>query len=231
MMIFAFEKTVRLKGKLVATGLAALSLFLAGCAGGDPLHASKSSDTRFIPLALWAGAHWDGRDRSLHPVVRTVTGGRANRTIAGPLKWTDPKTDRTLSVYERINKKASGTKRQLFVVNAGRTALGRVYDSRPGQADRYFTGDAIFPLGEWKRGEERTFKTVEHTDSGPVERTATIKIRRLDYTYKDVPDSLKYDWTLRDANGKVLFRENYIYSPGRGMVRFRNLLKERSSTG
>ena len=201
----------------------ALLLFTAACAGTSP---SPGSDTRFIPLELWAGTSWDGTEQ-IHPVpIDSVSGKRRNRTVAGPKLWRHPATGEALLVYERVNRKSNGNKRQLFAFNDDASGLGRVYDSRPGETDRIFEDEVMFPLGPWKRGEQREFRFLQHTPAGPRERVATIKIRRLDYTYKDVPHSLKYDWILRDESGEVLFHENYIYSPGKSMVRFRDRLAQ-----
>ena len=83
----------------------------------------------------------------------------------------------------------------------------------------------MFPLGRWKRGQRRKFKATEFTVVGPAEREIEIRIRRLDYTHKGNAHSLKYDWIMRDAAGRTLFRERYIYSPGKGLMVFRDLLK------
>ena len=81
-------------------------------------------------------------------------------------------------------------------------ALGRVLDSRPGEKDRYFDGEAMFPLGMWKRGEQREFEYMEFTPSGPRKRVATIKIRRLDYTYKGVERIIRAAFTYATQRGR-----------------------------
>ena len=55
-------------------------------------------------------------------------------------------------------------------------------------------------------------------------RTQTLRIRRLDFDYEGAPGSLDYEWSARDAAGRALFAERYVYSPGRGQVFFEDLL-------
>lgn len=201
-------------------------LLVSGCADGTNTWVGRGVGFRDIPIELWAGAPLDSvvSDSDILPTVDTLTGNRQNRTISGPTIWTHPETGETLWVYERTNFRSDGVKRQLFAMRPDGEALARVFDARPGQANRTFSGDAFFPLGTWRQGEERSFRMVEFTAEGPKERIATIEIREIDYTYRDVPHSLKFDWILTDAEGNVVYHENYIYSPDRSMVRFRNRL-------
>ncbi|WP_340117110.1 hypothetical protein [Pelagibius sp. 7325] len=188
---------------------------LAACAA-----APKEPDTRTIGLDLWSGEA-SGAGQAL-PALNVVHG---SRTISGPTAWTHDKTGQVLQVYERRNVESDGVKSQLFTVRPDGQALGRVFDTRPGRADRSFENDAFFPLGTWSRGESRDFQVVEYTEQGPQTRIATMKIRRLDFTFRDVPHSLRYDWILKDANGTVLYNERYVYSPGVGFAAFDNRLK------
>ena len=188
---------------------------LAACAA-----APKEPDTRTIGLDLWSGE--PGIAGQAVPRINITHG---TRTISGPTAWNHGKTGQAMQVYERRNVETDGVKSQLFAVRPDGQALGRVFDSRPGVADRTFEHDAFFPLGTWSRGESRDFQVVEHTAQGPQMRTATIKIRRLDFTFRDVPHSLRYDWILKDANGTVIYNERYVYSPGVGFASFDNRLK------
>lgn len=189
---------------------------LLGACASEP----RGADTRMIGLDLWSG------DSSLAgqamPQLQVTHG---TRTLSGPRPWTHPKTGQPLQVYERRNEESEGVKIQLFEVRPDGQALGRVYDSRPGRADRYFVNDAFFPLGTWSRGESRTFQSIEYTEEGPQTRIITIKIRRLDFTFRDVPHSLRYDWIMSDVNGNVIYNERYVYSPGVGFAAFSNRLK------
>ncbi|MEM0922404.1 MAG: hypothetical protein AAGI13_05125 [Pseudomonadota bacterium] len=185
----------------------------------------KRSKTREIGIELWAGA--ERQPGTPFPTVNTVSGRRRNRFIRGPITWTNPRTDQRILAYERIKRQNQGTKRQILAISQDGQGLGRVFDSRANQPDRHFEDEVIFPLGVWSRGERRDFEAIEHTASGPELRKIRIKIRRLDYTYRGAENSLRYDWTSRDASGKLLFRERYIYSPGEGLVKFEDLTKRK----
>jgi hypothetical protein len=192
-----------------------LVAFVGACAAQP-----KEPDTREIGLDLWTG---DPAVAGVTlPQVRSVHG---SRTISGPIAWTHDKTGQALQVYERRNPEPEGVKVQYFERRADGQALGRVFDSRPGRGDRYFVNDAFFPLGTWARGESRDFQIIEYTEAGPQSRIATIKIRRLDFVFRDVPHSLRYDWILTDANGNVIYNERYVYSPGIGFAAFDDRLK------
>jgi len=180
----------------------------------------KEPETREIGLDLWTG---DPNLAGLTlPQVQVVHG---TRSITGPQAWIHEKSGQTIQVYERRNEESEGARIQYFELRADGQALGRVFDSRPGRADRHFVNDAFFPLGTWARGESREFQMIEYTEAGPQTRIATIKIRRLDFVFRDVPHSLRYDWILIDANGNVLYNERYVYSPGVGFASFDNRLK------
>lgn len=210
--------TDRIRRRTVLGG--GLTFLLAGAAGcaaapGPELQANEGDDDRVVTLGLWAGVPGASFGS---PVDRTD----GSRSIRGPLAWTHPVTGERIEVYERLNRERAGDRRQLFALNADGSALGRVFDSRPGQSDRVFTGDAFFPLGRWSRGERRSYPITEFQDGEARERVATIRVRRLSYDYRDVPDSLKYDWILTDPAGRKLFDERFIYSPGSGFVKFIN---------
>lgn len=210
-----------MKRLLGIAGLIA-SVALSACATTATGPYSRAVNERFIPIELWAGAPFTQVKQTRLVSVNVVSGERNNRLIKGPKQWRHPHSGESLSVYERINHKRDGDKRQLFALNGNGTALGRVYDARLG-AERLFEGEAMFPIGHWRRGEQRDFDYVEYTGAGRVPRIATIKIKQLDFAYKGTPHSLEYDWILRDDKGQILFHENYIYSPGKSLVRFRKV--------
>jgi hypothetical protein len=191
-------------------------LAILGACAAQP----EAPETRDIGLDLWTG------DPAIAgqtlPPIEIVHG---TRSISGPNAWRHEKTGQNLMVYERRNDEADGVKIQLFERRSDGQALARVFDSRPGRADRHFVNDAFFPLGTWSRGESRTFQMIEYTEEGPQTRIATIRIRRLDFTFRDVPHSLRYDWILQDVNGNVIYNERYVYSPGVGFAAFDNRLK------
>ena len=197
----------------------------AGEGGGGAGRAVARGARRDITLALWAGADEESARGPLPRIETTLAGPGGERVIRGPAPWKDARSGRVLHVYERIaRRRKGGAKRQLFAPTHGGQALGRVLDERTGLPVRLFDDDAIFPLGPWREGEAREFAAVEHTVLGPAARTQTLEIRRIDLEFAGVPGSLEYDWSARDAAGRLLYAERYVYSPGLGQVRFVNLL-------
>jgi len=58
---------------------------------------------------------------------------------SGPRNWRHPITAETLRIFVRENRERNGVRIRYMTMNADGTALGRVFDHRPGQAnDRYF---------------------------------------------------------------------------------------------
>jgi hypothetical protein len=182
------------------------------------------SKQRFIPLELWTGNPWNGKQEiRLHETDRRF-GKNKNKRIYGPLTWVHPETGKKYLVYERIIKRKSGIKRQLYTINADLSGLGRIFDSRPEKGVRLFEGEVIFPLGYWREGEKRSFQYVEYTKKGPVTREATIKIKRIDFVYNGISHSMEYEWMMRNGSGEILYHENFVYSPGKGLVGFKNMM-------
>ncbi len=198
----------------------------AGCASRQVAwehSVSSSGGERFIPIELWSGSRWDGYQSIQQTNADFTFGERSHKTIRGPMQWKHPKTGETLSVYERINRTTKGIKRQLFTVNPDGTGLAKVYDERPGAPIRYFTTNAVlFPLGTWKKGEKRYFDFEEFVDGQWQKRRAMVYIRRLNFTYKKVQNSLKYDWISEDETGRMVFHERFIYGPREGLMYFKN---------
>jgi hypothetical protein len=190
-------------------GLAAL------LAAGAPARAAGTPRT--LGFGLWAGDEAADPARPARIVLGTVA-------VSGPRDWLHPVTGETLRVWERRNAEPKGDKVQLLALRPDGAALARVFDSRPGRPDRSFAGDAFFPLGPWSEDEERSFVLTEHTEGRETLYRATLRIVKLSHTYRDVPESLRYDWVLADAGGKTVFHERFDYSPGRGLVRFQNRL-------
>jgi hypothetical protein len=194
-------------------------LLLAGCVAPSPGTAPATAPEgrrRTIPFSLWAGEPSATPDR---PVRVT----RGDVTISGPVDWVHPATGETLRVWERSNRERDGLKLQRFAIRSDGYALSRVFDSRPGRADRVFLNDAFFPLGVWEEGERRDFPLTEIEGDRRSDYVATLRIVRIDQDFRDVPGSLRHDWTLRDRAGRIVFDERFDHSPGKGLVRFRNL--------
>ncbi|MCP1335479.1 hypothetical protein [Futiania mangrovi] len=181
---------------------------------------ASSKPVRDLTIALWAGAETDGEGPL--PRVREASGSGDKRQISGPYPWVHPQTGERMQVYKRINPTSRGEKLQLFAVTHGGAALGRVFDARPGQPNRSFKDDAFFPLGPWREGERRTFQTVEYLDGKPVNRTVEIRVKEVARTHKGDPDAMRYDWIMRDARGQKIYHEEFVYAPGKSLVRFRD---------
>ena len=199
---------------------------LQGCASMiSPWAVNKRADHRFLPVELWTGADWEGEKQLALAPVDFNFGSRGHKSISGPKPWKHPVTGETLQVYERINNTKKGIKRQLFAISENKRGLAKVYDERPNAAPRLFSTQAMmFPLGLWRKGEKQTFTFHEFIDGKPVKRTATIHIRRLSFTYKEVKYALKYDYLMHDNRGIIVFHERFIYGPGKSLMYFKNRL-------
>jgi len=212
-------------------GIIAIVFVLSfGCAGnlkGQETPKERNSLERFIPVELWTGIQWDGKEMIRMAYTDTAFGKRMQKRIKGPFHWYHPVTGEKILVYERTKKLKKGLKYQLFALNMDKSGIGKVFDERPGRKTRSFQGEVLFPLGYWRQGETRSFRYNEFINRAPVIRNARITIKRINFKYKHIPLSLEYDWILTDSKGSVIFHENYIYSPGESMVRFKNLLKQK----
>jgi hypothetical protein len=199
---------------------AALLLVLAACGGdggrNDP-PAAAAMVVRVITIDLWAGAG-TGAPGVLPAVDRHGEDGTA---IRGPLALADPVDGTPIQAYERVSRTGQGERRQLLAVDQGGAGLGRVLDDVPGQPEKRYTGDVVFPLGLWRQGEARRFEATELTLFGPAARRITVEIVDIDHVHQGVPNSLSYRLTIEDAAGRVLSCEHSVYSPGRGLVAFR----------
>ena len=201
-------------------------LAFQGCASMiSPWMTNKKSISRFVPIQMWTGADWSGEKTLAMEPAETVFGSRGHKIIRGPISWTHPVTGQTLQVYERINNTRKGVKRQLFTISDDRRGLSKVYDERPNSPPRLFSTQAImFPIGKWERGEKSTFSFVEYVKGKPVKREATIHIRRLSFTYKNVSYAIKYDYLVHDQEDAVVFHERFIYGPGKSLMYYKNRL-------
>ena len=133
-----------------------------------------------------------------------------------------------MMIYERINETTKGTKRQLFTVNPDASGLAKVFDSRPGRKTRYQSNNAVlFPLGLWRKGERREYVYAEYEDGKKYVRKATLRMRRLSFTYKGFKHAMKYDWIMADTQGRVIYHERFIYAPGKGLMYFKDRLKKK----
>ncbi len=205
-------------------------LYAQGCTTmADPWKSAESKSTgRFIPIELWSGEKWNGNKELKMTPAEFRFGKRKHKVITGPSQWQHPITKQQMLVYERTNNTTKGTKRQLFTLNPDGSGLAKVFDHRPGRKDRFQSVNAaIFPVGFWKKGERREYRFFEFMNGKKQSRTATIRMRRLSFTYKGVEHAMKYDWILRNEKGQILFHERYIYGPGKSLMYYKNRLKKK----
>lgn len=160
-------------------------------------------------------------------VPGTKFGSRVDKTvgsrrIVGPEKWKHPVTGQNLTIYIRTNGEKKGQKIQYYTMRSDGRALARVFDRRPGQSDRYFVGDAFFPLGNWRDGKSREFRLSEYQDGKVKKYVTTLKVVRASHKARGKRNSVKYEWISRKPIGRKVFHERYIYSPRVGFVAFKN---------
>ena len=167
-----------------------------------------ASRTRFIPVELWTGAEWSGKQELRLERTNLVFGKKSEKRITGPVAWTRPGTGEVLQVYERVNR----GKKQLFALSSRDDGLGRVYDSR---YERDCVDEVKFPLGLWKEGEKRVFEVS--CNGGRMRRKIELTIEQLDFVHEGVPHSLQFHWVVDGGKGRGT-NMRYIYSPGKGLV-------------
>jgi hypothetical protein len=202
-------------------------LLAAGLSAGAPVDQSlwdssidAVSQARFIPVELWTGAEWDGKKELKMSNAETRFGDRLNKDIKGPIEWKHPMTGATLVVYERTNQERDGVKSQLFAMNEEKTGLGRVYDSRTELGMRTFSGGLKFPLGYWKQGETKQVVETRYEGSRIETRIESIKITQLDFTYRETPHCLEFEWIYQESRrAKIIDHQTYTYCPNQGMVK------------
>lgn len=196
---------------------------------------SIKGKTRFIPVELWDGSNWNGSQiLSMKPgedkkFSHTNSRGHTyTKELLSPLEWFHPKINQSFLVYKRISPKTPKieAKTQLFTLTEDTKGIGRVFDTREG--NYYAFSEVKFPLGQWTQGEEKIFRHLRwyQGDKKPREFTTTIKILEIDYTYKNVPHSLKYELTIHDENHKMITHNIYVYSPNQANVLTQNLLNQ-----
>ncbi|HEX7890389.1 MAG TPA: hypothetical protein VF522_13590 [Ramlibacter sp.] len=192
---------------------AAAVAFLAAAAAAQqaPVCEQDASVTeRFIPVELLTGLPAPEKPelvfapvRRSYPFVNVLPDGRLGGgevTLEGPVRWTG-EGGKDYEVYERKVPRAH----ERFAFTPDRTAIGRVYDERFGNA----VNEGKFPVGLWQQGQKRSYATVY---GGSRRAVSSITIEKLSCTYEGVAGALQYRWT---SNG---LDYGYIYAPGRGVV-------------
>jgi hypothetical protein len=138
-------------------------------------------------------------------------------TWRGPVPWQHPDTGEKLMVYERTRRGVG----QKFAVRADGSAIGRVADTRFGISS--CDGEAKYPLGTWRQGENREFQYRCWYGSGPAKRvratTSIITIEKIDFEFAGTPHALQIRWVLKHGDDpREVDKRVYVFAPGRGAV-------------
>jgi len=193
-----------------ATALLLVSAAAAAQATSAPACVQDESvKERFVPVELLTGNPiTESRDLVFAPVDRVYpfvdelpdgSLGKGEAALKGPIIWEGQE------VYERKVPRAH----ERFALTPDRTAIGRVYDQRFGNA----SNEGKFPVGNWSQGQVRRYNTTYFSPRGPRQETTTLEIEKLSCTYEGVPGALQYGWK---TGGGLSY--GYIYAPGKGLV-------------
>lgn len=180
-----------------------------------------ATQSRYIPLELILGAHWDGKREIVMPAGSFTEGvARDPSTWYGPSEWLHPDTGARLMVYDRTRRGVG----QKFAPRADRAAIGRVADSRFGISS--CDQEAKYPLGVWKQGETREFQYRCWYGSGDQKRaratTARITIEQIDFDFAGSRHALQMRWILKHADDpREVDNRVYVFAPERGAVAVR----------
>lgn len=205
-------------------GASALGLALALNVVSLPVHAQEAKAVpecaldpgvtrRFIPVELLTGNPIPEKPELVFSPVKRVypflnasadRGDVQETSLEGPVSWTG-EGGQVYEVYERKVPKAN----ERFALTPDKTAIGRVYDERFGNA----TNEGKFPVGMWEQGQTRSYNTVYHSPRGHLPLTSSVTVEKLSCTYEGVSGAVQYRWkTSRGLD------YSYIYVPGRGLV-------------
>ena len=203
-------------GVLTRTSLAAL--LFAGMAQAQPrvpvcVH-DESVKERFLPVELLTGNPVTDRQElvfapvdRVYPYVSEQADGSVGKgevTLKGPMRW-EGQGGTVYEIYERKVPRAH----ERFALTPDRTAIGRVYDERFGNA----SNEGKFPVGLWAQGQVRRYSTVYFSPRGVLNDVTSVEIEKLSCVYEGVPGAVQYGW----KTGRGL-SYGYVYAPGKGLV-------------
>lgn len=193
----------------LATLLLAGPVAMAQATGAPVCVQDESVKERFVPVELLTGNPMtEARELVFAPVDRVYpfvdelpdgSLGKGEAALKGPLSWEGHE------IYERKVPRAH----ERFALTPDRTAIGRVYDQRFGNA----SNEGKFPVGSWSQGQVRRYSTTYFSPRGPRQETTILEIEKLSCTYEGVPGALQYGWK---TSGGLSY--GYIYAPGKGLV-------------
>jgi len=181
----------------------------------------ESVKERFLPVELLTGNPLtETRELVFAPVDRVYpfvdelpdgSVGKGEAALKGPLSW-EGQGGTVYEVYERKVPRAH----ERFALTPDRTAIGRVYDQRFGNA----TNEGKFPVGMWAQGQVRSYNTTYFSSRGTRNETSSVEIEKLSCTYEGIPGAVQYGWKTTGAltHGFGGLSYGYIYAPGKGLV-------------
>ncbi|MCZ8255517.1 MAG: hypothetical protein O9327_07635 [Polaromonas sp.] len=174
----------------------------------------ESVKERFLPVELLTGNPMtESRELVFAPVDRVYpfidelpngSLGKGEAALKGPISW-EGQGGVTYEIYERKVPRAH----ERFALTPDRTAIGRVYDQRFGNA----TNEGKFPVGMWSQGQTRRYSTTYFSPRGTRNETSSVEIEKLSCTYEGIPGAVQYGWK---TSGGLSY--GYIYAPGKGLV-------------
>ncbi len=197
------------------------ALFLAGMAQAQvqtpkvPVCIQDESiKERFLPVELLTGNPMtDSRELVFAAVDRVYpfvdelpdgSVGKADVTLKGPMQW-EGQGGTVYEIYERKVPRAH----ERFALTPDRTAIGRVYDQRFGNA----TNEGKFPVGMWSQGQVRRYNTTYFSPRGTRNEVTSVEIEKLSCVYDGTPGAVQYGWKTGSGTSY-----GYIYAPGKGLV-------------
>lgn len=194
---------------MAATLLLASAAATAQASGAPVCVHDESVKERFLPVELLTGNPiTESRELVFAPVDRVYpfvdelpdgSLGKGEAALKGPISWEGQE------IYERKVPRAH----ERFALTPDRTAIGRVYDQRFGNA----SNEGKFPVGAWAQGQVRRYNTTYASSRGTRQETTILEIEKLSCTYEGVPGALQYGWK---TSGGLSY--GYIYAPGKGLV-------------
>jgi hypothetical protein len=174
----------------------------------------ESVKERFLPVELLTGNPMtETRELVFAPVDRVYpfvdelpdgSLGKGEAALRGPMAW-EGQGGTAYEIYERKVPRAH----ERFALTPDRTAIGRVYDQRFGNA----TNEGKFPVGMWSQGQVRRYSTTDFSPRGTRNETSSVEIEKLSCTYEGIPGAVQYGWK---TSGGLSY--GYIYAPGKGLV-------------
>ena len=174
----------------------------------------ESVKERFLPVELLTGNPMtDTRELVFAPVDRVYpfvdelpdgSVGKGDVALKGPMQW-EGQGGTVYEIYERKVPRAH----ERFALTADRSAIGRVYDQRFGNA----SNEGKFPVGVWAQGQTRRYSTVYFSQRGARNETTYVEIEKLSCVYEGIPGAMQYGWKTSSGTSY-----GYIYAPGKGLV-------------